>query len=232
MTIGLRVSTLDRTQPIPRQLYDILRSRIVDNSLRPGERISEAALSQEFDISRTPLRAALQRLADEGLVLVRPQVGTLVARLDVDKLHEAVFIRKALECAVVENLATAKHNLASLEQVLSLQATAAARDDYATFFHYDEAFHAQLAELANVSMAWRMVQSVKGHVDRQRYTLMSGIPMRSQRAFEEHKNIVEAIQKGDVRGASKAMGNHVTSVLELDEGPARADHSIGQGRTS
>jgi DNA-binding GntR family transcriptional regulator len=73
---------LDLTKPIPPQLYGILRQRIVDNTLKPGERISESSLAQEFDISRTPLRAALQQLAADGLVSVRPQVGTLVASLD------------------------------------------------------------------------------------------------------------------------------------------------------
>lgn len=209
-------SSLDRTQPIPRQLYEILRRRIVTNTLKPGERLSEAALAQEFDVSRTPLRAALQQLATEGLVIVRPQVGTLVAQLDLVQLNEAVFIRSALECAVVEKLADSSSDLGAINGLLSLQAVAAEVDDYATFFQYDEAFHAKLAELAGTPTSWRLVQSVKGHVDRQRYTLMAGIPMRSRRAFLEHQAIIDKIRDGDVAGASKAMADHVASVLDLE----------------
>ena len=208
---------LDLTKPIPPQLYEILRQRIVDNTLQPGERISEACLAQEFNVSRTPLRAALQQLATDGLVSVRPQVGTLVAGLDVGQLNEAVFIRAALECAVVETLAGSAVDSRELDLILAQQAAAAEADDFATFFRHDESFHAKLAELAGKPTAWKLVQSVKGHVDRQRYSIMAGIPMRSRRAYDEHLLIMDRIRNGDVAGASKAMADHVASVLELEQ---------------
>ena len=208
---------LDLTKPIPPQLYEILRQRIVDNTLQPGERISEACLAQEFNVSRTPLRAALQQLATDGLVSVRPQVGTLVAGLDAGQLNEAVFIRAALECAVVETLAGSAVDFRELDLILAQQAAAAEADDFATFFRHDESFHAKLAELAGTPIAWKLVQSVKGHVDRQRYSMMAGIPMRSRRAYDEHLLIMDRIRNGDVAGAAKAMADHVASVLELEQ---------------
>lgn len=208
---------LDLTKPIPPQLYEILRQRIVDNTLQPGERISEACLAQEFNVSRTPLRAALQQLATDGLVSVRPQVGTLVAGLDAGQLNEAVFIRAALECAVVETLAGSAVDFRELDLILAQQAAAAEADDFATFFRHDESFHAKLAELAGTPTAWKLVQSVKGHVDRQRYSMMAGIPMRSRRAYDEHLLIMDRIRNGDVAGAAKAMADHVASVLELEQ---------------
>ena len=208
---------LDLTKPIPPQLYEILRQRIVDNTLQPGERISEACLAQEFNVSRTPLRAALQQLATDGLVSVRPQVGTLVAGLDAGQLNEAVFIRAALECAVVETLAGSAVDFRELDLILAQQAAAAEADDFAIFFRHDESFHAKLAELAGTPTAWKLVQSVKGHVDRQRYSMMAGIPMRSRRAYDEHLLIMDRIRNGDVAGAAKAMADHVASVLELEQ---------------
>lgn len=208
---------LDLTKPIPPQLYGILRQRFVDNTLEPGERISESCLAQEFDVSRTPLRAALQQLAADGLVSVRPQVGTLVASLDIGQLNEAVFIRAALECAVVEKLASSPIDFNQLDLMLAQQAGAAETDDFARFFRLDEAFHAKLAELAGTPTTWKLVQSVKGHVDRQRYSMMAGIPMRSRRAYDEHLLIIDRIRNGDVAGASKAMADHVASVLELEQ---------------
>ena len=217
MNALLLQAEIDKTQPISRQLYDVLRRRIVDNTLPPGVRLSEANLAKEFDVSRTPLRAALQQLATEGLVTIRPQVGTAVAGLDAEQLRQAVFIRTALERAVVEKLARERSDLSALEPILAQQRVNAEIDDYATFFIQDEAFHAKLADLAGVAPSWKLVQSVKGHVDRQRYKLMSGIPMRSRRAFEEHLLIVEKIREGNVSGASSAMANHVASVLDLNE---------------
>lgn len=217
MNMRVLQTGLDLTKPIPPQLYEILRQRIVDNTLQPGERISEACLAQEFNVSRTPLRAALQQLATDGLVSVRPQVGTLVAGLDVGQLNEAVFIRAALECAVVETLAGSAVDFRELDLILAQQAAAAEADDFATFFRHDESFHAKLAELAGTPTAWKLVQSVKGHVDRQRYSMMAGIPMRSRRAYDEHLLIMDRIRNGDVAGAAKAMADHVASVLELEQ---------------
>ena len=208
---------LDLTKPIPPQLYGILRQRIVDNTLEPGERISESSLAQEFDISRAPLRAALQQLAADGLASVRPQVGTLVASLDIEQLNEAVFIRAALECAVVEELASGTVYFNQLDLMLAQQAGAAETHDFARSFRLDESFHAKLAELAGTPTTWKLVQSVKGHFDRQRYSMMVGIPMLSRRAYDEHLLIIDRIRNGDVVGASKAMADHVASVLELEQ---------------
>ncbi len=228
MTNLVASDRIDRTLPISAQVYDLLRQAIVDNSLRPGMRLSEATLAREFAISRTPLRAALQQLASEGLVAILPQVGTVVAALDAQQLRQAVFIRTALECAVVRKLAQDKPDLSPLDPIMKQQAVAAEVDDYATFFRHDEAFHRMLATLADAPLAWRQVQSVKGHVDRQRYQLMSGIPMRSQRAYQEHQNVISRIRDGDVEGASEAMSTHVGSVLELDDGQAEAGDEMSR----
>ena len=208
---------IDRSRAIAPQVYDYLRARIVDNRLPPDMRISEGGLSCSLDISRTPLRAALQQLANEGLIQTRPQVGSVVAPLNETQLEEVVRIRIALEVEVVRRLAEKRAVLDALEPILATQKRAAELDDYATFFPQDEAFHAALAGIAGMPNAWRLAHSIKGHVDRQRYQMMSGIPMRSQRAYDEHLKVIEKICAGDGDGAAEAMRDHINSVLELIE---------------
>ncbi|WP_305985349.1 GntR family transcriptional regulator [Roseibium sp. MMSF_3544] len=209
---GWRVNS---SQPIAPQAYEYLRQCIVDNRLPPGASISEAVLAAQMNISRTPLRAALQQLAGEGLIVTRPQVGSVVASQDTDRLEEAVFMRSALEEAVVRRLAEKGLDNRDVEKSFAIQKLAADADDYATFFREDEQFHARLAELAGVPNTWRLVHSVKGHVDRQRYLMMAGIPYRSMRAYNDHLEIVRRILAGDGDGAAQAMRMHVHSVLEL-----------------
>lgn len=225
---GLRI---ERTQPIAPQIYAALRQRIVDNRLPPGAVLSETVLAAQFDISRTPLRAAMQQLAAEGLIETRPQVGSVVAPLDLGRLEEAVLVRSALEEAVVRKLAERHAAARDLSHSLEAQERLAVRDDYAGFFREDEAFHERLAALAGLPNVWRLVQSVKGHVDRQRYRLMSGIPMRSQRAYQDHCKILAHILAGNADAAAMAMRAHVESVLEIqppsgaaDNGGPAADH--------
>jgi DNA-binding GntR family transcriptional regulator len=207
---------IDHAFPIAPQVYSYLRACIVDNRLPPGAKISEASLADTLNISRTPLRAALQKLATEGLVNTRPHVGTAVAKLDVAQLHEAVFIRAALEAAVVRKLAEMKADLSTLNPIMEIQKRAAERDDYAAFFVQDETYHAELARIAGVPDAWRLALSIKGHVDRQRYILMAGIAKRSLRAYEEHIKILKEIRSSDADAAARTMHDHVNSVLELD----------------
>ena len=207
---------IDHAFPIAPQVYSYLRARIVDNRLPPGAKISEASLADTLNISRTPLRAALQKLATEGLVNTRPHVGTAVAKLDVAQLHEAVFIRAALEAAVVRKLAEMKADLSTLNPIMEIQKRAAERDDYAAFFVQDETYHAELARIAGVPDAWRLALSIKGHVDRQRYILMAGIAKRSLRAYGEHIKILKEIRSSDADAAARTMHDHVNSVLELD----------------
>ncbi len=238
----LEQAEIDRSLPIAPQVYNALRQRIVDNRLGPGAPISEAVLARRLDISRTPLRTALQQLAGEGLIVTRPQVGSVVATLDTGRLEEAVFMRGALEGAVVRRLAERGLDEGDLAAAFAAQKRAADADDYAAFFREDELFHARLAELAGVPNAWRMVHSVKGHVDRQRYKLMAGIPYRSMRAYRDHREIVRHILAGDGEGAAQAMHAHVRSVLELLPAeypagggeatgmrPAAVTHAVSQG---
>src|SRR6478609_451011 len=90
-----------------RLVYQNLREDIVSLRLKPGDPISEKEVAGRYGVSRTPVREAIQRLADERLVEIFPQSGTFVARIPYDDLPEAMIIRKALETASVR-LATEK----------------------------------------------------------------------------------------------------------------------------
>lgn len=217
-------------RPIAPQVYDALRARIVDNRLPPGAIVSEAEIARLCAVSRTPLRSAIQSLAAEGLVSVRPQAGTVVAPLDEARLKEAVFVRTAIECAVVRRLAEQRVGLSELTPMLEQQRIAAERDDYMTFFRHDESFHAALSRLAGVPNAWGVIQSMKAHVDRQRLKLMSSIRGRSAAAFAEHQAFLAAIEAGDPDAAETCMRAHIHSVLETEPAKGHDPHRLPEGR--
>lgn len=223
LSIGLADIEIDRSSAIAPQLYAVLRQRIIENRLPPCAPVNESDVARLCDVSRTPLRAAMQQLATEGLIRTRPQVGTIVAPLNEKRLREAAVIRSALEQAVVRQLAGRVLEDAVLAPVLAAQHRAAEADDYAMFFIHDEAFHQMLAEQAELPMAWQLSQSVKAHIDRQRLVLMSAIRGRSMSAFHDHLTILELIRAGDADGAACAMEKHVLSVLEGTEKCADGD---------
>ena len=87
------------------QVYSILRQAIISSQLAPGEAIRKELVALQLGVSRTPVSDAINRLADEGLVEIYPQTGTFVARLRLDKIETAQFVRIALETAAIRSAA-------------------------------------------------------------------------------------------------------------------------------
>lgn len=169
-------------------------------------------LFQLLKVGWTPLHAALQNLASEGLIKTRPKVGSIFAEWDNTQLLEAVLIRANLETEVVRRLAETKSGLPPLEPVLAILELAAELDDYETFFDQDEIFNAELSHIAGIPTPWKLAMSIKGHIDCQRYSMTSRFPKRSRRVFKEHLRIIEEIRSGSSSSAASAMRGHVNSV--------------------
>ena len=91
----------ERANSLSQQLYDLLLDRICRFELKPNQRLSEATLSEQLGVSRTPAREALARLAEQGLVDILPQRASRVAPLRLEELETSQFMREALELALL-----------------------------------------------------------------------------------------------------------------------------------
>ena len=100
MNNGVFEPALDPGEPLAAQVKKILVRKIVTNALRPGERLSENELSTSLGVSRQPVRDALIRLAEAGLVRALPQRGTEVTRIAIDAVYSGRFLREVAEVAV------------------------------------------------------------------------------------------------------------------------------------
>src|SRR5689334_25378391 len=96
---------LDRDRQAAPQVFERLRGMIISLALPPGSALSRAELAAQFGVSSTPIRDALMRLEEEGLVDVFPQYATVVSRVDVRLAQQAHFLRQALELEIVRVLA-------------------------------------------------------------------------------------------------------------------------------
>src|SRR5262245_4587069 len=94
-----------RRQTIGNQIHALLRREVITGQLLPRTPLSEQELSQRFGVSRTPVREALIKLADEALVDTYPQYGSFVAPIKLQDVYDSQFVREALECAAVERAA-------------------------------------------------------------------------------------------------------------------------------
>ena len=93
---------IDRRLPAAEQIYQMLRAEIIACRIVPNEAISENRLCGMFQVSRSPVRIALTRLAEDGLIDIFPQRGTFVAPIKMRQVIESQFARTALEIALVE----------------------------------------------------------------------------------------------------------------------------------
>lgn len=214
MSAAVEKFALDPARPLAAQVYEQVRRAILTGRLPAGAALSEAELSARFGISRTPCRESLIRLAEEGLVIIYAQRGTVVAPIDAEGVRQAQFIREALEVAVIGQLAALPQRppLDAVRDLLREQARVAAEHRYDRFFELDDAFHRELCGLAGHAPVWPLIAGVKTQLDRVRYLTLPD-PRRIAAILAEHEAVVAAVAAGDADRAQEAMRVHVRAVL-------------------
>lgn len=197
-------------------VYDDLRREIVSMRLRPGAPVLERELTTTYGVSRTPVREALLRLADEGLVDVAPKHGTFVSRIPISSLREALVARRALEEVTVRGAAALadRKQLAAAREIIAHQHELAETGDEETFHDSDDDFHAALAAMARYPGIWNIIKQIRVQVERyRRLTLPQD--GRMLLVAQEHESVLDAIAAGQADKAVARMDEHLDK-LQLD----------------
>jgi GntR family transcriptional regulator, rspAB operon transcriptional repressor len=191
-------------------IYADLRAQIVSLERRPGEPILESQIASIYGVSRTPVREAVLKLADEGLIEIFPQSGTFAARIPLAALPEAIVIRKALEETSARHAAerASRSQIVAIARIVERQREAQSTGDRDAFHLADEAFHSAIADAGGYPGIWTLVQQVKVHVDRYRRLTLPQAG-RMKRVIAEHSLILTRIEAGDAVGAALAMAAHL-----------------------
>jgi len=197
------------------QIHATLRDEIVRMELKPLDILNEKLLGQRFGVSRTPVREALLRLADEGLVEIYPQSGTFVSRIPRRALYEAILIRKALEATTVSLAIVAMRDdrLQGLEANQKALRQAAQSGDIAHFHQIDSEFHQLVADIAGYPGIWTVIAQVKVQIDRYRFVTLPQ-QGRLDLVIAEHAAIIEGMRRRDDGAAVLAMSQHIGRMTE------------------
>ena len=203
---------MDQSAPVGPQLLRLLRGKVVHNDWVPGAQLSEAEVAKAFGVSRQPVREAFIKLAEEGLVEIRPQRGTFVRKISASAVLDARFVREAIEADVVRLVAQAPDpaTLQELGRLIEAQRKVAGNEPRA-FVPLDDAFHRTLAQAAGRNYAWSVIESLKSQMDRVRQLSTRKFPMA--RLIAQHEAVVAAIAAGDPAGAEAAMREHLRAIL-------------------
>ena len=200
------------------EIYSELKKEILHLDLEPGTMISEIELTQRFHISRTPIRDVIKRLVSEGLLEVRPHVGSFVSLIDMEKVSDTIYIRQTLETRVLKELCMNFNlqNALPLQQILGQQAVFISKQDDSDFtpwefMQLDDSFHAKLYELCGKTGVWQTICSLNHHYQRFRTLLVRYHSDPIDILLAQHKQILDDLINHDISSLEKHTAEHITS---------------------
>ncbi len=185
---------------------------ILDFSLYPGSRVTESELAEKFEVSRTPIRGALQRLEAEGYLTIRPKQGCFVRNVDIVELTQYYSIRTALEDLSLELACTymSGSDLEALADEWDPARQEGRSDDIDEMSARDESFHITIAEGGNNYILARYLSDINRHIRVIRRLDFSD-DNRIDHTYDEHHAICQHLIKRDLTAAKKTMHSHIKS---------------------
>lgn len=201
-----------RRQTIATQAYDRIRDAIVTTAMKPGTEISETEIAETIGISRTPVREAFIRLAEEGLLDVQPQSGTRVSRLRVSRIREAVLVRGIIEGEVIRRApaAPSPRRILELEDSIRQQRLSLLALDFALMHRHDMEFHQRLMAAYGCPHAWAACEAVADDIARIQFLIGMDVG-HVQGVIREHEAILAAVRAGDHLAAAAAVERHIAN---------------------
>lgn len=197
-------------------VLDLLREEILSLALKPGTVLSRTEMQERFKLSSTPIRDALMRLQEEGLVDIFPQHATVVTAINIDHARQAQFLRRSVELELVHQLALAPDPelIEQLRSLIRQQAAFADLREHEAFSRADQAFHQQMYIAAKVAGLWHLVRRQSGHIDRLR-RLNLPVEGKMHEIVRAHTAIVDEIAAGHPVEAQEALRLHLSRSISL-----------------
>lgn len=213
---GDNLSRINAYAPASTRVYDEIREKIVSISMPPDTTISRAELAKLFNVSQSPVREAITRLERDGLVVSYPQSRTVVTKIDANRVLDEHFLRTAVECEVVRQLAINGDPkiISKVKGLVKMQG--ALVDDVEQVGLYkqlDEAFHDALFAGVGQTELSSYVTSRCGHLARVRSLDLPRIGKMSS-VLKDHKAIINAIEEKDADKSILMMRNHLSDTME------------------
>ncbi len=195
--------------------YEYLESEILTGRLRPKARLVEQEIAARLAMSRTPVREALQRLEERGLVRILPHRGALVLEISPTEVEQIYVVRYALEglAARLAAAAMTADGLKHVQQVLRAHAEQATGQDVRGLMRFDDHFHDAIYGLAGNRCLMEMIQQLRRQIHVVRFNAWAR-PNRIVRSIAEHRQMVEALRRRDGEGLARLTEEHLRVAKE------------------
>lgn len=212
--VKLEIIEKEKNQPIHEWVYLILRANIIKLILEPGQIISENEVSEMFKASRTPVRQAFIRLAEEGLLEVQPQKNSFVSLIDMEQADDARFMRLAMEKSILKE---ACHNFTEVDRKLieaniEIQEKYRVEQKYGKMIAVDDEFHRFFYKSCGRERVWIHIKKLNYNFDRLR-TMSNQIDDTLRQVIEEHRIILETVVQGRSSEIDEIIEHHLTRAV-------------------
>ncbi len=205
-------TTILNHSPLSDQVYQLMRSSILNGNFAPGERLSPPDLSKRFRVSVTPIRDALRRLEADGLIQVIPRRGTFVFRFSAQDVKEVFESRRLIEQAAAEKLPTVPdailQHMADLVQGMANLIDGENVRDYAHYLELDKDLHNSIVQILENRRLTEFYHSLRAYT----YVARALVPAPERRISQthaEHCEILLAFQQRDIARAKQAIAIHL-----------------------
>lgn len=207
-------------EPAPRpadsaeQIYERIKTMAMTFAIRPGERVNEVEIAKSLNVSRTPLREALNRLLVEGFLTRAPNRGFIGRPLDAKQVFDLYELRRVLEASVVAIACerATDEELAEIERFVKASKDRPEDANASSLLALDEQFHERVAKLTRNEEMVRAVKSINGRIHYFRWIDMQNGKRRYTQ--QEHLRIVKALRERDAPTAARLVEEHISRRLD------------------
>ena len=210
---GRETAAPTRTGLTVNEIYEQLKQMAVLYEIRPGERFNELELAERFNVSRTPIREALNRLVAENLLVFVPNRGFFIRELEGKDVFDLFELRRSIETTAV-TLACERasdNDIKALRRFWKQVMKNAARMSSSELVVKDEQFHLELAALSGNAEIGRVLQGINARIH---YVRWVDVDQRRNEAFTEHLEILDALAERDAERCATLTDTHIRWRME------------------
>ena len=204
----------ETTKSLEEKVYLLLEEAIITGEYKRGDALTEMSLCKRLEVSRTPVRSALHRLSEEGLIEVTPNRGAVVVGVSDDDLVDTYKIRKRLEglaCAMAAERMT-DEDKKRLEETVELSEFYLRKNDTDKLRELDTDFHIIIYKASGNRMLCKILSELHRNIKSYRKLSLT-VPGRLEKSHDEHKEILKAILEGDSAKADMLTSLHVERAM-------------------
>lgn len=203
---------------LSQKIYKKLKEEISRGSLKPGMKLYASKISDDLNVSITPVREALQRLASDGLLDISPNKAMVVKEVSIETVKAVLQVRGALD-GLAAYMSASKINESEkkeLEKIVQKMKLVIQKNDISCYCNLDTNFHNLIYEISGNKMIVQMIEYMKSFLYRYRYKSYN-IKGRMEKSFQEHCKILESLIENNSKKAEQISKEHMNNTIKIIE---------------